>query len=230
MSRLIEVGPGRFAHATGALWLAEPETALIADTHLGFGWAQRRRGELGPVHDTRSEPKLRLLIEELRPRRIVVLGDFVHAPRPGAAERQAIESTIEWLRKSSELVLVRGNHDRAFWRDFKLRMLEEWESGALVARHGDRLTEPLPVGSHLVVGHLHPVLNFRDAAGARHKVRVFLTNSRATVLPAFSPYASGFEINDGLPYELRALFGDEPVAAVGVTGTGIGRKIRLVNP
>jgi metallophosphoesterase superfamily enzyme len=33
----------------GALWLDEGRTLLAADLHLGYGWAQRRRGESRPT-------------------------------------------------------------------------------------------------------------------------------------------------------------------------------------
>jgi putative SbcD/Mre11-related phosphoesterase len=230
VTRLVEIAAGRHAHASGALWLEDSRTALIADTHLGYGWAQRRRGELGPVHDDRSEPKLQALLDELQPRRIVVLGDFVHAPKPGAAERAAIERTIKSLQRAAELILIRGNHDRAFARDFAhmgLPLLDEWSCGGVVARHGDRLHEALPEDTHLVLGHLHPVLFFRDAAGAKHRVRLFLTNPHLTVIPAFSPYSAGYEINDGLPGDLHSLFRDAPIQAIAVTGNRIGQAMAL---
>jgi putative SbcD/Mre11-related phosphoesterase len=227
--RLVEIAPGRYAHATGALWLPTSRTALIADTHLGYGWAQRRRGDLGPVHDNRSEPKLQALIEELQPRRIIVLGDFVHAPKPAAEEREAVNRAISSLQESAELILIRGNHDRAFATDFNMRIVEEWCEAGIIARHGDRLTHSVPEGAHLILGHFHPVLNFRDAAGARHRLRIFLTNPNLTVLPAFSPFSAGFEINLGLPVGLRRLFGSPPICAVPVTGTRVAKPVVLAN-
>ena len=46
--------PGLAAHPSGALWIPESRTLLVADLHLGYGWAQRRRGELGPLADFRA--------------------------------------------------------------------------------------------------------------------------------------------------------------------------------
>src|ERR1700685_4287556 len=91
--------PGLHAHTSGALWIPESHTAVIADAHLGYSWAQRRRGELGPLADGRTREKLVRLCDELEPQRIVFLGDLVHAPRPCQPERQWIEEAITDLSK-----------------------------------------------------------------------------------------------------------------------------------
>jgi metallophosphoesterase superfamily enzyme len=70
----------------------------------------------------------------------------------------------------------------------------------------------------LVLGHLHPALSIHDAAGAGRKVPVFLVGSRCIVLPAFSPFARGYDIRDGLPEELQERFGSAPVNVFASTG------------
>ncbi len=211
------------------MWLESVQTAIIADAHLGYGWAQRRRGELGPVEDTKSQPKLSALIDELRPQRIVFLGDLVHAPRPGREERDAIEILLSGLASKAEIVLVRGNHDRAFARDFGhlgISVAESWSDSTLYALHGDRLSRSALPEGHLVLGHLHPVLSTKDAAGARLKLPLFLTSPSLTVLPAFSPYAGGFDVGKGLPEDLEQLIGTELIEGVAVTG----RSARRIGP
>jgi metallophosphoesterase superfamily enzyme len=219
--RLVEMHAGLFAHASGALWIPGSRAAIVADAHLGYGWAQRRRGQLGPVSDHLSAPKLAALLGELNPRTLVFLGDVVHAPKPDPRERGAIEETLRNLTSRVEIVIVRGNHDRAFARDFghlNLPVVEAWEAPGIVARHGDKLNFPWAEGSHLLLGHLHPSLSIRDAAGASQRVPVFLFNDRVTLLPAFSPFAAGFNITLGLPPEWKALFEPEGARIVAVTG------------
>lgn len=226
MSTLCDMGEGRFAHASGALWLPEARTVLVADAHLGYGWAQRRRGELGPVEDSKSQPKLQSLMTELQPAKLVFLGDLVHAPKPAVEERHAIETTLRELASAAELVLVRGNHDRAFVRDFghlEVAVVESWRLGGVTALHGDRLGRLAIPEGHLVVGHLHPVLRVKDAAGGRQKLRLFLVSSRVTVMPAFSPFSGGFDVAAGIPEKLRALMGRRAVEGIAVTGTSVMR-------
>lgn len=198
----------------------------MADAHLGYGWAQRRRGELGPVEDSKSQPKLRAVMEELRPDRVVFLGDLVHAPKPALEERVAIEATLRELASRAELVLVRGNHDRAFVRDFGhlgVAVVEAWHHGGATALHGDRLGRVAIPEGHLVLGHLHPVLRVKDAAGARQKLQLFLVTERVTVMPAFSPFSGGFDVGQGLPDELRAVMGRDAVEGIAVTGRTVMR-------
>ena len=95
---MIEVGPGRFAHPSGGLWLAEERILLVADPHLGYAWAQRRRGELGLLGDIVGQAKLLQVVEELAPEQLVLLGDIVHAPKPGPEERALIEETMAALK------------------------------------------------------------------------------------------------------------------------------------
>jgi len=228
MTRFVELTPGKFAHASGALWLAEARAVLLADVHLGYAWAQRRRGQLGPVLDGGVREQLSQVLEELQPWQIVFLGDLVHAPKPDAEERAMICTMLDELRARAPLTLVRGNHDRGFARDFAgcdVDVVEEWTCGDLIARHGDREAQA-PVDGFLAVGHHHPAYGLRDAAGVKQKLPVFLVGRRTFVLPAFSPFAAGVDVTKGLTTELKQLFGREPVQGVVATGrraVAIGR-------
>lgn len=178
--------PELYAHASGALWIPEFATLLAADLHLGYGWAQRRRGEAGPVTDGGASEKLLNAVESLKPKTVVLLGDVYHAPRPSPAEHRLIRNTIDRL---PGLVIVRGNHDRAIWQDFAIPAPFEWHAPGLVAVHGDL---PIETDKLVLMGHLHPVVKIRDAAGVSHRVPVFLSEERRIVLPAFSPFSTGF--------------------------------------
>lgn len=209
VSRLVEIAPGRFAHASGALWLPAIETALVADTHLGYAWAQRRRGELGPVVEGGVGAKLEALLVELQPACLAIIGDLVHAPRPDPEERRHIERIVRMLTERTRVVLVPGNHDRGFVADFPdlpLDVVEEWSGSGITAVHGHRPSRPAP---HLVIGHLHPAVVVRDDAGASQKIPVFLVGPKATVLPAFSPFAAGSPLGQCLTPELCALLGGD---------------------
>ncbi len=216
----MEIAPGILAHASGALILRDLRTLLVADVHLGYGWAQRRRGQMGPVSDAGVNAKLQTLIDELCPALVVFLGDVVHAPRPSAEERQLVEATLETVAARAEVVVVRGNHDRAFARDYsnlRIRVIEKWEGAGLIAIHGDRL--PAVQGpERIVTGHLHPAIGVRDDAGASRRIPAFLVGQCAYVLPAFSPLAAGFDVSEGMPDEIRKLCGPGPIEMIVATG------------
>jgi putative SbcD/Mre11-related phosphoesterase len=199
----------------------------LADVHLGYSWAQRRRGELGPLADFRAREKLIAAFDELRPEQVVFLGDLVHAPRPCEPEREWIEDTLLELSTRARLIAVRGNHDRAFSREFghlPVTPLEFWSNENVVAVHGDRLAAaPVPEHQTLVAGHLHPCLSIKDASGAGQKMPVFLANSRCVVLPAFSPFARGYDLLCGIPPDLLQFFGNEPIEAYVASASRVAR-------
>jgi putative SbcD/Mre11-related phosphoesterase len=216
--------PGLCAHPSGALWIPETQTLMVADVHLGYSWAQRRRGQLGPLADSRTREKLFRLCNGLQPRQIVFLGDLVHAPKPCAPERQWIEETLILLSERAELIAVRGNHDRAFAREFghlPVRCVESWSTDLLTAAHGDRFTFPLPEHHTLILGHLHPCLGVRDASGAAQKLPLFLVTPACIILPAFSPFARGYDLVCGIPSELCRCFRDQEIQAFASTGKRI---------
>ena len=218
MQRLVEIAEGRYAHASGALWFPESRIALVADVHLGYGWAQRRRGELGPVVDGGAAAKLAALLDELAPAELVVIGDLVHAPKPAPAERDLIARTLAGIAGRCRITLVPGNHDRGFAGDFpsvSVRLVDEWRAHGVVARHGH---EPARAcGTHVVLGHIHPAYAVFDDAGAAQKIPVFVAGASATILPAFSPLAGGVSLGVALTAEVRDLLG-RPVRIIAASG------------
>jgi putative SbcD/Mre11-related phosphoesterase len=214
-----------FAHPSGALWLPAARTVLIADLHLGYSWAQRRRGELGPLADFQARDKLLRLCGELLPAHIVFLGDLVHAPRPCMPERAYIEETLALLAQQAQITAVRGNHDRAFAREFghlAVTTAEAWTSGPITAIHGDRLDQaPIPESGTLIMGHLHPCLSVREASGAGRKLPVFLVTPRCMVLPAFSPFARGYDVAAGFPPAMEVCFRGSAIQAYVATPTRV---------
>jgi metallophosphoesterase superfamily enzyme len=204
-------------HPSGALWLPGRGIALIADLHLGFAWAQRRRGELWPLTDGGAQARLAALCEELKPETLVLVGDIIHAPNPSPEEAALIAASLEL---PARVICVAGNHDRG------QNFLPEWRTEGIRAIHGDALPPGPEPGTLTVVGHFHPVLKLRDAAQIRRRHRAFLHGNGLLVLPAFSPFASGTDMRDEMPPELQAWFGD---ADVEVTLTS-GQKLLPLGP
>jgi putative SbcD/Mre11-related phosphoesterase len=219
--RSVQLAPGRFAHASGALWMPGISTALVADAHLGYAWAQRRRGELGPLTDGGVGEKLFGMVADLHPETVVFVGDLVHAPGAEGEEKAEIESVLRSLGAQADLVVVRGNHDRKLASDFGhmvLRIVERWRGPGVIALHGDDLDRAAAKTNHLVVGHWHPAVTIHDDAGAERKLPAFLSAPRVTVLPAFSPFAGGVAYGRDLPPELGRFVAGQRVEVVAVTG------------
>ena len=106
-------------HPSGALWLPARRTALIADLHLGFAWAQRRRGELWPLTDAGAKVRLEALCDELKPKTLVLVGD---TEQRRAAALAAVYQ-IEVLLKSISREVDAGNDVDEYERETVIRAL-----------------------------------------------------------------------------------------------------------
>ena len=218
--RLLQLRPGLHAHASGGLWIESGRALVVADVHLGFGWAQRRRGQLGPVADDKTATKLFHTVEELGAETVVFAGDAVHAPRPGGGERRFIEDTLGQLAARYRIHLVTGNHDRGFTRDFSslgFELEDEWRGEGLTVVHGHERAPQDHGASTLVFGHFHPATVLIDAAGASRRVPIFAVAEKLIILPAFSPFARGVGLGIGVPEGWEHL-STGPVSAIAATG------------
>ena len=83
--------------ARRAAWLPGPRLLAVADTHLGHAWVQRARGQLVPVGTPDdSLDRLAALVRDHAARRLVIVGDVVHAALdvPGLRDHLAALATL----------------------------------------------------------------------------------------------------------------------------------------
>lgn len=218
---LIEFLPGLAAHASGALWLPDDRTALVAELHLGTIWTHRRRGQVGTIISGSVEQRLDHLLNELHPEQIIVMGDLVHSTRFSLSERDGVERALNDLQSKTRVVLLRGTHERAFERDFahlRIPVIGRWNGTVATATHGDRIPDDISEDRMLLMGHWHPTVSICDAAGAIQRLPAFLVYPRFVILPAFSPFAVGFDIGRGLPPELGRWTSGQEAHALAVSG------------
>lgn len=165
-----------------AFW-AEGSTLLVADLHWGKGQTFRARGIPVPGGDLEEDlDRLAAALAETGARRLVVLGDLVHA-RDGLTAA-VVEVVCAWReRHPVELVLVRGNHDRhvpelpAGWG--VVDRPEPWALGPFHLRHHPVADD----GPYVLAGHVHPAVRL---AGAR--LPAFHLGARVGLLPAFGTF------------------------------------------
>jgi putative SbcD/Mre11-related phosphoesterase len=168
-----------------ALFHGRDKWLAIADLHFGYEISQRVKGWLIPFWGMQSiEDRLRTLIHDYQPARLILVGDIVHS---NVAYREA-EAFVNRLRDlGPDIVLIRGNHDRGLKH---LPMLDSFQVGRFQFRHGH---DPAPEEPGLisVEGHLHPSWRFWNGAGSRLQAPALIQTPAKLVLPAFSPWAAG---------------------------------------
>jgi uncharacterized protein len=161
-------------------------TLFVADVHLGKGAAFRAGGVAIPRGATAGDlARLDSLIERTGARRLVVLGDFLHAAAGRVPALDAAFRRWRLAHAALSITLVRGNHDE--------RAGDPPPSWGIAVVADPHALPPfvlchapsLPRTGHALCGHVHP--GVRITAGARESVRLacFVLGPRRTLLPAF---------------------------------------------
>ena len=180
-----------------AVWLPDVEALVVADTHLGYAWVQRQRGQLLPLGLEDTLPRLEALLADYPARQVIVLGDVVHAAlatdRMAEAVRELVQTIVTPTRRLS---FVLGNHDRGLpdrlrtW-GLPVTTVAEVSLPGFRLVHGDQAVASPGPGTRILSGHEHPSLLLDDGVATRAKVPAFLVGPDAVLLPAFSRWAAG---------------------------------------
>jgi DNA ligase-associated metallophosphoesterase len=172
-----------------ALYWPRKSTLAIADPHFGKAAAFRARGV--PVPEATTGDNLARLDSALArtgARRLVVLGDFLHARHGRSASLMA--RLDDWRAHNAGLaiLLVRGNHD-----DRAGDPPEEWRiecrdepvvCSPFVWRH-----EPASSNEgYVLAGHVHPAVHLSGAGGLSATLRCFYFGKHYGLLPAFGDF------------------------------------------
>jgi putative SbcD/Mre11-related phosphoesterase len=148
------------------------KTLVIADPHIGWEMALRDRGIHVPSQTPKLLQKLVTVLSKYKPDALLILGDVkytVVAAKPG--EWHDIPNFFTELKNHvSDIAIVRGNHDANLEpllpESIKLLPATGTIVGDIGLFHGHRWPSPtLLKCKTLIMGHLHPVVVFRDPAG-----------------------------------------------------------------
>lgn len=192
--------PGR------AVWWPDAACLLVADVHFGKAASFRHAGLPVPSGTTADNiARLDALLADTAARRLVFLGDFLHA-RSGA-QPALWQQLRAWRARHAQVVmdLVLGNHDRHAGTppaDLDIALREEpwapFASAPVLAAH-----HPHKVPGHTVLaGHLHPSVVLNGPARDRVRLPCFAWQPGLLVLPAFGAFTGSHA--QSLPEDARA--------------------------
>jgi len=192
---------------------------VVADYHAGIEAILRSDGvELDDRGDERRT-RLRQLVAETDPDRLVVLGDLVHSiGEPWRAEREELDALFGAL--SVPVTLVKGNHDGDLegvlaecGYDVTVTDTGGVRLGDVGFAHGHTWPGREVLAAEIVcVGHEHPVVRLEDSVGGRRVERAWLrggidpepfehhygevaVGNELVVFPAFNDLSGGTWIN-----------------------------------
>jgi putative SbcD/Mre11-related phosphoesterase len=168
-------------HPAALVKTTKTKTLLIADPHLGWEMQLQEKGIHVPSQTIKILNKLTAIITEYKPDRLVILGDVKYTVVSHEfGEWRDIPDFFKRLEGSiGSIAVVRGNHDA----NLEPLLPENVEflpaTGAIVSDvgvfHGHKWPSPALLGCKtLVMGHLHPVVVFRDPTGFKITRQVWM--------------------------------------------------------
>ena len=178
-----------------AMLIERTQTLLVADVHLGKDTSFRIAGIPIPGDATAdSLTRLGSAMERSQARRLIFLGDLIHART--SLDAMTVSTIQAWRERHSEIemLLVPGNHDA--------------RSGALppelqIETTADELIEPPFVFKHYpeasplgyaLAGHIHPAIRLTGRGRQKERVACFIFRPAYGLLPSFGTFTGGYDI------------------------------------
>ena len=172
-----------------AVYWPRCETLFVADLHWGKDATFRAAGIALPDGTTGNDlARLSRVIARTGARRLVALGDLLHA-RQGRAK--PVFATIAAWREQSpnlEMLLVRGNHDKRAGDppdDWRIQVVDAPHLEAPFVLHHFPNAD---AGGYVLAGHLHPAVMLGSGGRQRLKLPCFWFGPHVGVLPAFGGF------------------------------------------
>jgi DNA ligase-associated metallophosphoesterase len=191
--------------------------AIVADTHFGKSSVFGRNGLAVPAGtDEADRTRLTRIVDAFDIRRLIVLGDFLHAPLdPGSAEAFDME---RWSTSLADIHIqvIAGNHDRGIssgWRGSIDWIAGEYALAPFRFVHDDsRPFRPDPRAAFSLSGHTHPVISLKGLRKRSARVPVFWLRPRGLVLPSFGLFTGGYLISPAPGERVFAISPDKVVS------------------
>ena len=159
----------------------DEKTVVVADLHIGWEVSLAQEGVHVPSQTIKLQRKLGEIIKKVKPERILFLGDVKHTIAKAEVEEwrdvpQLFENIAKYV---NEMLVIPGNHDGNLEpllpENVKILPLTGTRIGDAGFFHGHTWPSPeLLACKNLVIGHLHPVVVFRDPLGFRITSQVWV--------------------------------------------------------
>ncbi|MFA6965893.1 ligase-associated DNA damage response endonuclease PdeM [Bosea sp. (in: a-proteobacteria)] len=177
---------------SGALWLPDERTLVVADLHLEKGSAYAARGIFLPPYDsTATLAALTAAILRHAPLRVIALGDSFHDREAEARISADNLAALRLLQTGRDWIWVTGNHDPQISRAMGGGTADTIALSGVTLRHEPDASE----AGFEIAGHLHPAAKVRMRGRALRR-RCFALSQKRCVMPAMGAYAGGLNLRD----------------------------------
>lgn len=198
--------------AERALYWEREETLIAADLHWGKAAAFRAGGIPVPRGTTTADlARLDRALSSTGARRLVLLGDLLHAREWRGAETVRTISAWRATSRRLDLLLIRGNHDRRAGdppADLGIAVVDgPFRAGPFALRHEPRRVE----GAYVLAGHVHPGVTVRGPGRERLRLPCFALGRSVGILPAFGEFTGTALTDPGPGGRVYVIAGDDVV-------------------
>ncbi|HEX9260914.1 MAG TPA: metallophosphoesterase [Candidatus Bathyarchaeia archaeon] len=196
-------------------------TLVIADPHIGWEIALQERGIHVPSQTPKLKKKLVELLLEQKPDALLILGDVKYTVvKAELGEWHDIPNFFTELQQYvDDIWIIRGNHDANLEpllpESVKLLPATGTTLGDIGFFHGHKWPSPaLLKCKTLVMGHVHPVVVFRDFSGFRITRQVWVkAQCSIAQLSKTLLQKHKIKIQDSAESTVKEHYGFEPLAA-----------------
>ncbi len=193
-------------------------TLVIADPHIGWENALQEKGIHVPSQTPKILNKLVAVLEEQKPDALLILGDvkFTVVTTEMGEWHDIPDFFTELQRHVNDVSVIRGNHDANLepLLPEKVKLLPA--SGTVVGDvglfHGHKWPSPSLLGCKtLVMGHVHPVVVFRDPSGFKLSRQVWMkADCTAEVLAKVLLQKHGMKVEGTVEAAMKKHYDVEP--------------------
>jgi putative SbcD/Mre11-related phosphoesterase len=161
---------------------AKTKTLVIADPHIGWETSLQNKGIHVPSQTQKIQKKLLTILSKYHPDNLLILGDvkytIVHSE---FGEWHDIPEFFSQIKQHvANISIVRGNHDANLEHLLPQNAVTMHPASGITEAevglfHGHKWPSPLLLSCKtLVMGHLHPVVVFRDPTGFKLTRQVWM--------------------------------------------------------
>ena len=205
-------------HPAALIKTAKTRTLVIADPHIGWEIALQERGIHIPSQTPKLLKKLITLLSEHKPDSLLILGDVKYTVvKAEAGEWHDIPDFFtELQRYVNDISIIRGNHDANLEPLLPETVKLLPATGTVIDDvglfHGHKWPSPtLLKCKTLLMGHVHPVVVFRDPSGFKMTRQVWMkAECNAEALAKILLEKHGVKIEGTMKKTLQKHYGVKP--------------------
>ncbi|MCW4017577.1 MAG: metallophosphoesterase [Candidatus Bathyarchaeota archaeon] len=196
----------------------DKKTLVIADPHLGWELALQEKGIHVPSQMPRLLDKLVTLLDKHKPDVLLILGDVkytVTASEPGEWHDLPVFFN-EVKQHVADIGIVRGNHDANLEPMLPEGVMMHPATGVVEDDvglfHGHKWPSPVLLRCKtLFMGHLHPVVVFRDPAGVKLTRQIWMkANCNTELLARILLQKHGVKVEGTAAETVKTHYGFKP--------------------